>query len=439
LNKYCLKSELEGLDRDNPVLYVDGKVLTVNELLLRSSGLREKYPEVSGKNIALRGLSPLNLIEAIVAFDGLAAAMLLLPTSVENEVMQKLIGLSNCAYVLGDNQNLTTISPDFKPGARVGDATQWLIATSGTTGVPKIIEHSLTSLSRTIKKDSKKGKNYTWGLMYDPCRFAGMQVVLQALLAGSCLALPVTQNFNEQISVIATSQVNALSATPSLWRKLLMDGRVLNLPLKQVTLGGETADQNILAALSAAFPDARVVHIYASTEAGTGFAVSDGRAGFPTEWLDNKNAPVALSISSENSMLIKPSILPEGDEVASRLNDDGYLDTQDLVRIDGDRVLFIGRASGAINVGGNKVHPEEVERIIFDMPGVLDVRVFAKVNSMMGQLAVAEVVSDKRQDNNSLRKAIQNHCRNGLEPWQCPAIITFIDKLEETAAGKKRR
>ena len=50
-------------------------------------------------------------------------------------------------------------------------------------------------------------------------------------------------------------------------------------------LSGEIADDSILSGLAAAFPTRAIEHAFASTEAGVVFVVSDGRAGFPAEWL----------------------------------------------------------------------------------------------------------------------------------------------------------
>ena len=73
---------------------------------------------------------------------------------------------------------------------------------------------------------------------------------MQALFAGSAfLVIPQAGDFSTQIFTICNHLVNALSATPTLWRKMLMDGKIQNLKLRQITLGGEIADQNIIDAL----------------------------------------------------------------------------------------------------------------------------------------------------------------------------------------------
>ena len=66
--------------------------------------------------------------------------------------------------------------------------TKWVFATSGTTGKPKLVAHALGSLTRTTSRAERPQDR--WGLLYPWYRFAGLQVLLQAGLAGSVLIAP---------------------------------------------------------------------------------------------------------------------------------------------------------------------------------------------------------------------------------------------------------
>ncbi len=66
-----------------------------------------------------------------------------------------------------------------------------------------------------------------------------------------------------------------------------MSKEINNLDFKIITMGGEIADKNILQGLKLKFPNAKLLHIYASTEAGVGFSVKDAHAGFPKKYMDN--------------------------------------------------------------------------------------------------------------------------------------------------------
>lgn len=410
---------------------------TYEDVLTKAKALRERLLMAKGANVALRGLAPVELTLTLIALDGLASQILLLPSSLDTSRAETLTEQSNTHYLLNSGSGSLHEIQQCTGAQPV--TTKWLLATSGTTGTPKVIEHRLETLTRSVKSDHEVGASYIWGLMYDPNRFAGLQVILQSLFSGSTIVTTEQPDFESQLDAVLAHPVNGLSATPSLWRKLLMDGRVSNLPLKQVTLGGEIADQPILDALKRRFPKARVVHIYASTEAGTGFSVKDGYAGFPVEWLNNPERVPALKVNADQHLLIKPALMPTGSEIMTRVDGEGYLDTQDLVGIAGDRVLFMGRSSGAINVGGNKVNPEAIEIYLRGLEGVRDARVFGKKSSMMGQLICAQILPMEDIDPKGLRQRVIQSCKKDLESWQVPALINFVEEMKENAAGKRER
>lgn len=434
-----LDEMLQRLSSTRSCLIVGGTHISIGEILAKARSWRAVMPVAKGARVALCGLVPLEFVLALIALDGYAEQILLLPPSLDAATVASLNAQADTTHILSpDGMRCRQIS---SVEAQHSNAlpTNWILATSGTTGTPKLIEHQLATLTRTVRAAPERGGQFVWGLLYDPNRFAGLQVVLQALFSGSALVIPESIQFNAQLDAILANPVNALSATPTLWRKLLMDGRITKLPLRQLTLGGETADQAILDALKRAFPQARIIHIYASTEAGTAFAVKDGRTGFPSDWLENTDQSPSLRINADQHLLIKPTLLPKGAEIIARLDAEGYLDTQDLVRVENERVYFMGRASGAINVGGNKVNPEWIESYLRSLDGVTDARVFAKKSSMMGQLVAAEIVLAEGLDQKVMRLYIMQSCKKDLESWEVPASISFTNELEENATGKRER
>lgn len=439
MTSQTLDATLQRLPPSRPCLIAESSHTTIGETLAEARAWRASMPESEGARVALCGLAPLELVLALIALDGHAAQVLLLPPSLDTATLNSLNAQAGTTHTLSHGEKRCRQINSAAAAQTASAPTNWVLATSGTTGTPKLIVHQLATLTRTVRADAERGAQFVWGLLYDPNRFAGLQVVLQALFSGSALVVPERIQFEAQLDAILAQPVNALSATPTLWRKLLMDGRIAKLPLRQLTLGGETVDQAILDALKSVFPKARIVHIYASTEAGTGFAVQDGRAGFPAAWLDSTDHSPALRVNAAQHLLIKPTLLPKGPEIIARLDAEGYLDTQDLVRIDNDRVLFMGRASGAINVGGNKVNPESLECYLRSLHGVTDARVFAKKSSMMGQLVAAEIVPAEGADLKVMRQYIIQSCKKDLESWEVPALISFASELKENAAGKRER
>ena len=238
--------------------------------------------------------------------------------------------------------------------------------------------------------------------------------------------------------------VQFISATPSYWRRLLMfaDGDVLRrVPLTQITVGGEVVDQQVLDKLRQCFPGVRLVHIYATTEMGRCFSVSDGMAGFPVSYLHTKLRDGAELKSQNGELFVRsPNSMCMYDPLSSHgLPSTEWFATGDLVELRDDRVYFIGRKSDMINVAGAKVYPVEVERIIRSIPGVFDVRVFGKSSSIAGELVVCEVVAAMDQDPEMLREAIMKACHSKLSSHQRPRLIKVVDRLELSAAAKTLR
>lgn len=343
--------------------------------------------------------------------------------------------------------SLPILTPEAARGP-AGDAapvaTLWLMTTSGTTGVPKIVTHSVASLTRSVRGTRPEALP-VWGLLYDMTRFAGMQVGLQAMTGhGTLAAIDRDAALGAQVAEMAAAGVTHLSATPTLWRRLLMAPGVEELPLRQITLGGEIAEQTVLDAIRARFPRARVTHIYASTEIGVGFAVNDGRAGFPESYL-SAEAPAGLAMRVEEGMLwLRP---PEAHRTRylgdNQLDTDaeGYVRSGDRVEIrpdaEGARVYFLGRDSGVVNVGGVKVYPERVEAVLTADPRVSLAQVAAKSSPITGNLLVATIVpADPAADRAALKRDLLAHAQAHLEREAVPAMWRFVDHLETNAAGK---
>jgi acyl-CoA synthetase (AMP-forming)/AMP-acid ligase II len=385
------------------------------------------------------------LIETLMALDGHVKGLLLVSTSTDAAVLAELAGIAGASVIVSDREDLEGAMPPadaLGPPREPSVQTEWMMTTSGTTGVPKIVPHTLDSLARTVRRDPF-GQAPVWGMVYEMTRFAGLQVALQSLIGGGTLAVsPRYRPMPEQIDWLAGEGVTHLSATPTLWRRLLMAPGIDRLPLRQATMGGEIADQSVLDAVGRAFPKARLTHIYASTEAGVGFAVNDRKAGFPMAYCEE--APGGVGMAVRDGMLW---VRPPGGRAVHYLggqmletDNDGYVNTGDRIEVTDGRAFFLGRDSGVVNVGGVKVYPERVERTIAGVPGVGLAAVEATRSPITGALLMAVVVpADPLADQDELKERIMAACRAELEREAVPARIRFTDSLTVNAAGKITR
>jgi len=310
--------------------------------------------------------------------------------------------------------------------------------TSGTSGPPKMVAHTLATLTGGFRPAPAQ----RWATFYDIRRYGGLQIFLRALAGAQSLTLSGAGESLEAFLIrLGEAGATHISGTPSHWRKVLISGQARRIDPETVRLSGEIADDAVLAALRALYPNARVEHAYASTEAGLAFAVSDGRAGFPASMIDGggevamKIVDGSLRIKSNRTALrfVGPSAPPLHDER-------GFVDTGDMVERRGDRYYFAGRRGGIINVGGAKVHPEEVEAALNAHEAVSASRVFARKSPITGALVAAEVVlREGVTADGDLSRDILASCRLVLPAHKAPSFLRFVAELPMTPGGKLAR
>lgn len=328
-----------------------------------------------------------------------------------------------------------------------------VILTSGTEGPPKAIRHTWQSLLKTVRgrddrtKPGPWDKPSCWFMGFRLSLYAGLQVLGQGLVEQGTVVIPGSSSTaDEVLTLMQASGVTHASATPSYWRRLLVfadEQGMRSLSLRQITLGGEAADQALLDSLIRLYPQARITHIYATTELGRCFAISDGRAGFPEKLLRAGEIPgVELRVAGGELWARSIHAAPATDSAEpsrAGTSELPWIATGDLVTIADGRVQFTGRKSELINVGGNKVHPTVVEQVIRAVPGVRDAIVFGQPSSIAGFLVACQVVPDEGIDWDPLRAQILESCHARLRRHEVPRLIEAVREIALTPAGKRRR
>ena len=256
--------------------------------------------------------------------------------------------------------------------------TEWVLLTSATTGQPKMVLHTLASLTGAIRGSKVPAGSIIWGTFYDIRRYGGLQVFLRTILGTASFVISdVNESLVDYLARLNLHSATHVLGTPSHWRRVLMWPSALKTPLRYVRLSGEIADQAILDNLRSVYPQADIVHAYASTEAGVGFEVTDGLEGFPISTIDLHPGGLELKIKDDTLWIRSSRTALEyiGGQNVKITDRDGYVDTGDMVALRNGRYYFLGRRGGIINVGGLKVHPEEVEAVINRHPEVRICRV----------------------------------------------------------------
>jgi acyl-CoA synthetase (AMP-forming)/AMP-acid ligase II len=353
----------------------------------------------------------------------------------------------------------TLVVEDADTTLRAGEDTEQplMIRTTGTTGLPKAARHDWRILGKTVA-GVRPMPEQRWLLAYGPQQFAGVQVLLHVAASHATLVAPFPRQPKDGLNALVNEGVTCVSATPTFWRFLLAEARSRKVtlpPLEQITLGGEASPGDLLEEIQAVFPTAKVSQVYASTEFGSITSVRDGKPGIAVDSLWSEANPTPnvrvadgeLWVRADAGMLGYAGGSPAASSAADTDAADadggdsgGWRRTGDLVEIVDDRVMFRGRKSEVINVGGVKVHPLPVEDRITALDSVALARVFGRPNKLTGAIVAAEIVPAggvEGADVEAIRAAIKEAVSDLPRAWQ-PRSVTFVDAIE-TKGGKTIR
>jgi acyl-CoA synthetase (AMP-forming)/AMP-acid ligase II len=429
----------------------------------RHSACGGQLEALRGRSVLLATSAQLGTAVALLELDGVARRIVLCTPDLSKAQLQSVAATAAADALVIDGPRveagladlpagLLTVRLSAQPDVPIGPRhttlqTEWILLTSGTTGTPKLVAHSLESLAGTLPRRTEGGKAAVWSTFYDIRRYGGLQIYLRAVLGNSDLVLSdADESTPAFLARAAAAGVTHISGTPSHWRRALMSGAANLIDPDYVRLSGELADQTILDNLRSTYPRARIGHAFASTEAGVAFDVNDGLAGFPADYLGQGRSAdpgrAGIEMKVENGTLW----IRSGRTAARYLGEaplthaDGFVDTGDLVELVDGRYHFRGRQSGVINVGGLKVHPEEVESVINADPRVRMSRVHARRSPITGAVVVAEVVLNdpdgaaSRAD--EVTRELLETCRTKLAKHKVPTMLRLVPALELTPAGK---
>jgi acyl-coenzyme A synthetase/AMP-(fatty) acid ligase len=431
--------------------------------LARGTTLGGRREELRGRSVLIAAKDQLAAALALVELDGIARRLVLCPPDLAREYFPFVIATAGVNALVSDSDPSEIGAPDVECfvacAARVGridcdwnatHQTEWILFTSGTTGVPKLVLHTLSSLAGPITIGRNAAAPVVWSTFYDIRRYGGLQILLRALLTGGSLVLSNAQeSIGDFLARTGSEGVTHISGTPSHWRRTLMSSSADKLAPRYIRLSGEIVDQAILDNLRGFYPQATLVHAFASTEAGVAFEVLDGLVGFPARLIGQRGADVEMKIEA-GSLRIRSARTASrylGTSSGLLADEDGFVDTSDLVELHDDRYYFIGRLDGVINVGGLKVHPEEIETVINRHPSVLMSLVKARRNPIMGAVVTADVVVksstesgiEKPSGDAALKNDILEACRRQLPPYKVPVTVRFVPSLDLSASGKLTR
>ena len=344
----------------------------------------------------------------------------------------------NPAEIDGIDENLVNVKEeiDKKSYKSMGEIVEDIqnstseitIFTSGTTGQPKKVLHTVATLTRSVRT----GERYVgqiWAYAYNPTHMAGLQVFFQAFENLNTLVNVFNKQRSEVYELINKHNITHISATPTFYRLLLPFEQEYKTVVR-VTLGGEKSDSHLYENIKKIFPEAKINNVYASTEAGSLFAAKGDCFQIPEKIRDKFEVV-------DDELLIHKSLLGKSDSFKF---EGDYYHSGDLIEwVDKESGLFRfkSRKNELINVGGYKVNPGEVENILLSIDGVKQVLVYGKANSILGNVLCADI---QLEDGVALTDVeIKKALRSQLQDFKIPRRIKFVEQMSLTRTGKLKR
>ncbi|GAB5469570.1 MAG: AMP-binding protein [Rhodospirillales bacterium] len=363
------------------------------------------------------------------------------------------------AAAQADSRRLFASAAPVVPAARRdgGDLFR-LMYTSGTTDRPKGVTHSYDNfywknLDLSVNLGlGTEDRLCIVGPLYHVggCDLPGMAVHM----VGGCIVL--LRDFTPE-GVMETIQDESVTG---IWLAPVMTNAILALTdveryavssLKWCVAGGERTPESRIRRFVEVFPQARYVDAYGMTETVSGDALMEpgfeiekiGSVGRPIQYVEleiRDQAGQALPVGVEGEICMRGPKVTGGywndpERSAAAFWPDGFLRSGDVGYLDAEGFLFLtDRMKDVIISGGENVSSSEVERVLYDLPQVLEAAVIAKPDDRWGEVPLALVVL--RPDATLDFADLDAHCRRHLAGFKCPKDLHLLESLPRNPSGK---
>ena len=311
-----------------------------------------------------------------------------------------------------------------------------VLFTSGTSGNPKGAVHDFSKLLEkfSIGRKSMRTVNF---LLFD--HWGGLNTMFHTLSNGGVVLTLPDRKPDSVCAFIEKHKIELLPASPTFLNLMLIseaNQRYDLSSLKLITYGTEPMPLSTLERLKKTFPTVKLQQTYGLIELGVMRSKSEsddslwvkvGGEGFETR-VNNG----LLEIKAKSAMLGYLN-------ATSPFTVDGWFMTGDEVEVKGEYIKIIGRKSEIINVGGEKVYPQEVENIIQELDNIAEVTVYGQKNPLMGNIVCAKVRLISPEEKKVFFARLKNYCKGKMQSFKIPVKIIIEEELQFSERYKKKR
>jgi long-chain acyl-CoA synthetase len=411
----------------------------------KSQLLIDSHPIQPGSVVAVIGDFSPNSIALLLAL--IEKACIIVPlTNTSNKNENRLFEIAQVEFVFridekdvitsqnvskrSDNKYYKIIREKKHPGL--------VLFTSGTSGEPKGAVHDFLYLLEKFKTRRKALRTLNF-LLFD--HWGGLNTMLHILSNGGVVIATKDRNPENVCKLIEKHQIELLPASPTFLNLMLISGAYDNYnvsSLKIISYGTEPMPESTLKRLKINFPDVKLLQTYGLIEVGVMRSKSEkddslwvkvGGDGYKTRVVDGM-----LEIKAKSAMLGYLN-------APSPFTEDGWFKTGDAVEVNGEYIKILGRKTEIINVGGEKVYPQEVENVILDMDEVAEATVYGEKNKIIGNIVCVKVkVKIKNKEEGKIfTSKLKGHCKEHLQGYKIPVKVTLVQNISHSERFKKTR
>ncbi len=319
------------------------------------------------------------------------------------------------------------------------DNSGLILFSSGSTGKPKAMIHNLDNLVDHFKDKKEKSINMILFLMFD--HIGGINTLLNIISTGSTMVIPENRNADDVCKLIQDHKIKVLPSSPTFLNLILMNNSHIKYDLsslRMVTYGTETMPESLLTKLKNVFPKVKFLQTFGTSE--TGIANTRSKSSSSTFMkIDDPELDYKI-VKDELWLKSKTQVMGYLNASMDSFTKDGWFKTGDLVETTKDGYIkIIGRNKEVINVGGEKVLPNEVESIILSIPEIDDVMVYGEENVITGQTVVCDVVLNNQMESKEIKKILRKYCKDKLAFYKIPTKVNVLLKTNFGSRFKKLR
>lgn len=387
-----------------------------------------------GATVALELRPGLEYVVILHALMKLGAVAFPLNTRLAPAEREAVLEATKPALTIGELPDIGHTEADLPLlGEHDLDALHCRILTSGTSGASRPVGLTYGNhLWSAVGSAFNLGVEPTdrWLCCLPLFHIGGLSILMRSVIYGTTAVVHDGFDTDRIAASLEGDGVTMISVVTTQLVRLLEAGVDL-LPLRAVLVGGGPVPADVLE--EALGRGATVVQTYGLTEAAsqvTTLTPSEARtrvgsAGRPL-------LTTHLKIADGEILVQGPTVAPDA------ADEDGWLHTGDLGRIDEDGFLYVeDRLGDMIVTGGENVLPTEVEEVLRRHPAVADVAVVGRADAEWQEAVTAVVVlrDGLAVDPEDLRA----HCAEALAGYKVPKRFEFAEELPRTASGKLLR